>query len=340
MVMMMISCKEIDCYLNYYENNKNEFNRERILLIENIVKPLLERDDVFFDEETYYNCIKYVEKNFYKLFPYQKFIYAFVFMYEDDFPVFRTFFIMMGRGNGKDGFIAPLLSFFQTKYYGVENYNIDIVATSEDQSQDTFKVISDKLDSDKEKYKKSFYWNKEEIIGKKTKSRLRYNTSNAKTKDGKKDGCIVFNEEHGYEDNKQINVFTSGAGKVKHFRIFIITTNGYIRGGPLDEDLDICEGVLAGDNEIRYFPYICKIDNEKEAENEEMWIKANPSLPFMPTLKHELKMNWIEAKKKASKMAEFMTKRMNLPKRKVDEEVTTWENILKASYNSLSFKAQ
>ena len=111
----MICCQEINEYIDYYEKNKEKFNKERILLIENIVKPTLKRDDIFFDEKTYKNCIKYCEMYFYKLFPYQKFIYAFVFMYEGDFPVFRTFFIMMGRGNGKDGMIAPLLSFLQSE---------------------------------------------------------------------------------------------------------------------------------------------------------------------------------------------------------------------------------
>lgn len=97
MVVMeeMICCNEIDKYIEYYEKNKKKFNQERILLMENIVKPTLKRDDVFFDVETYKNCIKYCEKYYYTLFPYQKFIYAFVFMYEDDHPLFRTIFIMM-----------------------------------------------------------------------------------------------------------------------------------------------------------------------------------------------------------------------------------------------------
>lgn len=335
----MIYCNEIDEYLDYYENNKDKFNRERILLIENIVKPTLERDDIFFDIDTYNNCIKYCEKYFYKLFPYQKFIYAFVFMYKDDFPLFRTIFIMMGRGNGKDGMIAPLLNFLQTQYYGIDNYNIDIVATSEDQSKETFDVVYNMLDNNKIQFKKHFYWNKEEIISKKTKAKLKYNTSNAKTKDGKKDGAIVFNEYHAYENDKQIKVFKSGAGKVKHFRIFIITTNGDVREGPLDNLLDTCEGVLAGEsNELRYFPFICKLDSEDEVDDFEKWEKANPSLPFMPTLQHEMKMDYLEIKKAPSNVPEFMTKRMNLPRRKQEEQVTSWDNILKASYSDIKKK--
>lgn len=335
----MICCKEINEYIEYYEKNRDKFNKERILLMENIVKPTLKRDDVFFDIDTFNDCIKYCEKYFYKLFPYQKFIYAFVFMYEGDFPLFRTIFIMMGRGNGKDGMIAPLLSFLQTQYYGVKNYNIDIVATSEEQSEDTFKVIYEILEAYKKQFKPHFYWNKEEIISKKTRSRLKYNTSNAKTKDGKKDGAIVFNEYHAYEDDKQIKVFKSGAGKVRHFRIFIITTNGDVREGPLDQLLDVCDGVLNGEsNELRYFPFICKLDSEEEVDNEEMWIKANPSLPFLPTLQHEIKMDYLEMKKMPSNIPEFMTKRMNIPKQKQDEAVTSWENILRASYSDVKKK--
>lgn len=337
----MICCQEINEYIDYYEKNKEKFNKERILLMENIVKPTLKRDDIFFDEETYKNCIKYCEMYFYKLFPYQKFIYAFVFMYENDFPVFRTIFIMMGRGNGKDGMIAPLLNFLQSEYYGIKNYNIDIIATSEEQSKDTYDVVYNMLEDNKIKMKKHYYWNKEECISKKTKSKLKYNTSNAKTKDGKKDGALVFNEYHAYEDDKQIKVFKSGAGKVRHFRIFIITTNGDIREGPLDNLLDVCEGVLNGEsNELRYFPFICKLDKEEEVDDFEMWEKANPSLPFLPTLQHEMKMDYLEMKKMPSNVPEFMTKRMNLPKQNQELVVTDWENILRASYSDIKKKIE
>lgn len=341
--MAMICCKEIDEYIDYYNKVPKVFNKERILLIENIVKPLLKQNDIFFDEETYYNCIKFCEKWYYKLYPYQKFIYAFVFMYRNDIPVFRTFFIMMGRGNGKDGMIAPLIHFLQSQYYGIKNYNIDIVATSEDQSEDTYKVIYDMLEdkSNKEKFKKSFYWNKEESINKITKSRLKYNTSNAKTKDGKKNGAIVYNEYHAYENDKQIKVFQSGLGKIKHPRIFIITTNGDVREGPLDELLDVCNGVLNGEsNELRYFPFICKLDSEEEVDNIEFWEKANPSLPYSPILKDNMMVDYLEMKKFPSKRPEFMTKRMNIPQRNEEETVTTWENILKASFEDIKKKIE
>ena len=229
----MIICKEIAEYLRYAEDNPKRINKERKLLIKNIVYPTLRRNDVFFDEKTYQNCIKFCEKHYYKLFPYQKFIYAFAFMYREDSPIFSQFLIMMGRGNGKDGFIVPLVNFFQTPLYGVRKYHIEIVANAEWQAKNTFKVAYSAMN--KKEMKGKFAVTKELITNTATESELNFNTSEAKTKDGKQPGCLVLNEIHAYENYDQINVFESALGKVKHPREFIITTNA--------------AGRTAGDNE-------------------------------------------------------------------------------------------
>ncbi len=337
----MICCKEINDYLEYYEKCPNCFNTERKLLIENIVKPTLLRDDVFFDENTYYKCLRFVERWYYKLFPYQKFVYAFVFMYKEDVPIFRTFIVVEGRGNGKDGFIIPLLHFLTTQYYGVENYNIDIVATSEGQASDSYNIACDVLKSNENIMKKYFYWNFEYFINKITKSRFRFNTSNAATKDGKKSGAVLFNEYHAYLTDKNIKVYQGGLGKVKHGRIFIITSNGDVRDGPLDELLESCKKILeSGNNQLRYFPFICKLDNLEEVDNPDSWIKANPSYEYLPELRDAILIDYLEQKERPSKRSEFLCKRMNLPAERDELVVTSWQNILKASYSDVDKKVE
>lgn len=333
----MIVCKEISEYLRYAEDNPKKINKERSLLIKNIVLPTLRRNDVFFDEKTYQNCLKYCEKHYYKLFPYQKFIYAFAFMYKDDIPIFPKFFVMMGRGNGKDGFIVPIVNFFQTPLYGIKNYHVEIVANSEQQVKDTFKVAYDAMDVPAMKGK--FKVTKELIANVATKSELRYNTSNARTKDGKRPGCLVLNEIHAYENYDQINVFESAFGKVRHPREFIITTNGYVREGPLDELLDLMEEILeSGDNPLGYFPFICKIDSIEEVDDQEAWHKANPSMEYMPILAHQILQDYLEMQKLPSKRPEFITKRMNWPDRNDEETVASWENILRCCYDDIKKK--
>lgn len=335
----MIVCKEINDYIKFCEDNPRRINNLRKLLIKNIVKPLLKREDVFFDKDTYYKCLKYCETNYYPLFPYQKFIYAFVFMYVDDIPVFSTFFILMGRGNGKDGMMMPLANFLQTPMYGVKGYHIDIIANNEKQAKDSFNVVYEMMDSMRNKFKKLFYLSKESIINYVTRSELRYNTSNAGTKDGKKGGALLFNEFHAYENYDQINVFTSQLGKVKHARTIIITTQGYVRDGPLDDYISLCKEILrTGINELGYFPFLCCLDDKSEADYHEMWEKANPSLPYRPTLKAQIRQDYLEMKKLPSKRAEFMTKRMNMPDRNDDVTVSSWENILRTSYEDIELK--
>lgn len=333
----MIVCKEIAEYLRYAENNPKKINRERKLLIENIVKPTIRRNDVFFDEKTYQNCLTYCEKHYYKLFPYQKFIYAFAFMYKDDIPIFPKFFIMMGRGNGKDGFVVPLANFFQTPLYGVKNYHVEIVANSEQQVKDTFKVAYDALDNPA--MRRNFRVTRELITNNATGSELKYNTSNASTKDGKRPGCLVLNEIHAYEDYEQINVFESALGKVRHPREFIITTNGYVREGPLDELLDLMEEILeSGDNPLGYFPFICKLDSLEEVDDQEAWHKANPSMEYMPILAHQIQQDYLEMQKLPSKKPEVLTKRFNLPARNEEETVASWDNILRCCYLDIKKK--
>ena len=331
----MIECKEITDYIEYAEAHPNWINIDRKLLIENIVKPLLERNDVFFDEKTYQNCIKYCEKHYYKLFPYQKFVYAFAFMYKDDIPIFPKFLIIEGRGNGKDGFIVPLVNFFQTPLYGVKNYHIEIVANCEDQAKDTFMVAYEAVKDMKGKFQVT----KELITNIVTGSFMRYNTAGAGTKDGKRPGCLVLNEVHAYEDYDQINVFESALGKVKHAREFIISTNGYVREGPYDDLLGLARKILkTGENLLGYFPFICTLNDKKQVDDKEAWHMANPSLEYMPILANQILHDYLEMLELPSKRAEFETKRMNLSGRNDEETVTSWENILRCSYEDTKEK--
>lgn len=336
----MICCQEINDYLEYYEKCPNAFNIERKRLIENIVKPTLKRNDIFFDEKIFHKCLEFCKLWYYELFPYQKFVTAFFFMYDkDDMPIFRTFIIMEARGNGKDGWIVPLATFFTTELYGISNYDVDIIANSEDQAQDSYDVTLEIFEANKKKMLKHFYWNKEQFYNRRTRSRMRYLTSSSKSGDGKRPGMLIYNEYHAYVKNDKVNTSQGGLGKKKHPRMIVITSNGLTRDGPLDELLGVCNEVLNGEsNELKYFPFICKIDNKELVDNPDYWIQANPSIEFMPTLRATIMDDYLEMKKFPSKKAEFMAKRMNLPE--VDDValVTSWGNILKACYKDVDKK--
>ena len=121
---------------------------------------------------------------------------------------------------------------------------------------------------------------------------------------------------------------TTGLGKKPFPRRTILTTDGNVRGGPLDDYKGMAEDTLfhdIPDNGILYF--ICKLDDAKEVDDKRMWHKANPSLRYFPTLQQELETEYAGYLRNPSGNSSFLVKRMNIPKTFDAESVTDWENI-------------
>lgn len=297
-----------------------------------LVELKLNDPDVFIDHKKIDKAVELIERYFEcKLLDWELLVLALVHCYYEssDTVVFDEYFIMMGRGNGKNGFISPVAWYLTTHYHGVKGYNIDIIANAEDQAKTSFEDIYEVLERTWDKSKKFFYKTKQQIVNLKTKSYIKYNTSNARTKDSKRTGCLIFDEVHEYEDWDMIKVFTSGFGKRKHSRTFYITTQGYVRGGVLDELLDLSKQVLSGEiRDIGFLPLIYRLDSKEEAEDPANWPKANPSLEYFPELQKEMKNVYAKSKYLPHLAIDFMTKRMNLPAQDNFIVVAPWEKIL------------
>lgn len=291
----------------------------------------LNNPDVFVDTEKTEKSVELIERYFrMKLFPWEKFVLALIHCYykSSDTLVFTEYLIMMGRGNGKNGFISGVAWYLTTMYHGVQGYNVDIIANSEDQAKTSFEDIYQMLEDTWAKSKKFFYKSKEEIVSLRTRSYIKFNTSNARTKDGKRSACLIFDEIHEYQNSDTIKVFRSGFGKRKHSRTFYITTNGYVRDGVLDDRLRIAHDVLNGEiKNSRLCPLIYKLDDEKEADNKELWVKANPSLPYLPTLQLEIEQNFIDKDYDPTVASDLYTKRFNLPKGNAEIAVTDYSKV-------------
>lgn len=242
--------------------------------------------------------------------------------------------IVVGRGAGKNGYLAFEDFALLTPVNGVKNYDIDIFATSEAQARVTFDDIWDILEGNRDYFSRYFTWTKEEIKNNTTNSRLTYNTSSAKTKDGARPGKVDFDEFHAYENSRLVDVAVTGLGKKKHPRRTIITTMGDVRGGPMDKLMERAEKVLAGDlADGGWLYFVCRLDSDEEINDPDLWGKANPSLydPNRPELLNEILEEYQEYREDPAGHAAFATKRMNRPKGDILAQVTSWENIQAAS---------
>lgn len=324
--------KYIKEYLDIIDNEVFPMCKEQKLLSK-FIKNIFDNEKLVIDEEKVEKYFSYQKYFPFNLFPWEKFLFVLhncVFK-ENGLPRFADLFILVGRGSGKNAYLAYEDFCLITPTHGIKNYDIDISANSEDQAKTTFNDIYNILEDPKytKKMKRNFYWNKEEIINLKTKSKIKFRTNNPKGKDGLRSGKVDFDEIHAYQNWANINVFTTGLGKKDNPRRTYITTNGDVRDGPLDNLLEKAIMILKGEVEDNSFlPFICKLDEEKEVDNPDNWAKANPSLPYRPSLMEQMKKEYADYKINPYVNNAFMTKRMNIPKGSKDIEVTSWENIL------------
>ncbi|MDE5820662.1 MAG: terminase large subunit [Lachnospiraceae bacterium] len=295
------------------------------------VKKIFENEDLIINREQlskYMGLQKYFD---FSLFPWEKFVFTLhCCVYRaDGLPRFPDLFLFMGRGGGKNGYLAFEDFALISPYNPIQQYDIDICATAEEQARMSFDDVYNVLEKHKKKLKRYFRWTKSEIQCKKTLSKLKYRTNNAKTKDGLRSGKVDFDEVHAYESYANIKVFTTALGKKPHPRRTYITSNGDVCDGVLDDQIEKSKRIL--DFEIEdngFLPFMCLLDDQNEVHDEENWHKANPSLQYLPTLLEEIRKEYQEWKENRSSASDFMTKRMGIRQGNGEIEITSWENIL------------
>lgn len=327
--------EKIKAYIDYVRSGERPMCVWQLQLV-NLVERAFLTEDIRLDEN---QAARYLGLQ--KHFPYRLLLWEeFCFMlhncvYRGDGQLrWPRMAIVVGRGAGKNGYLAFEDFALLTPVNGIRNYDIDIFATSEAQARVTFDDIWDILEGNKDYFSRYFTWTKEEIKNNATNSRLSYNTSSATTKDGARPGKVDFDELHAYENGKLVDVAVTGLGKKKHPRRTIITTMGDVRGGPMDKLMERAEKVLAGElSDGGWLYFICRLDNDEEINDPEMWGKANPSLydPNRPELLNEILEEYQEYREDPAGHAAFATKRMNRPKGDILAQVTSWENIQAAS---------
>lgn len=336
---MKLYSKYINPYIEKILNNEIEHCKEQEQMIDNIVIPVLERDDVLIDEKKIEEGLS-LQKYFpYKLIEWEVFLFALivgVFLkllngVLDNF--FKDIRIIVGRGSGKNGFISFLCFYFLSPYHGVRGYNIDLLANSEDQAKTSFKevfeIITDNHDKKNQKALKQHYHATKEIIeGLKTKSVLRYNTSSKRGKDSKRTGCVIYDEKHEYLDSTNINTLRSGLGKMPFSREITITTNGHVRGGVFDKEAEENEQILKEYNpNNRTLVFWCHIESEEEWNDINKLIKAIPSLNDFYSLRTQIELEIQRMPFTPDYFPEYMAKRCNYPIGNKDVEVAKWDDI-------------
>ena len=317
-------------YISLVEEHKYPYCAEQYQLID-YVKRVFLSEDIYIDvaqAEKYFSYEKYFP---FELFPWERFVFTLhnCTYKSNDSLRWPVLFLYVGRGAGKNGYLGFEDFCLLTPTNGIKHYNIDIFATTEDQAKTTFNDVYNVLEDNRDKMQRFFYWNTEKIINLKTKSVLRYRTSSPKSADGARPGKVDHDEEHAYENGKLIDVAVGGLGKKPRPRRTIISTDGFVREGPLDKDKTKGIRILNGEiDDNGMLPSITRVDKPEEVEMPEMWYKANPSLQYLPDLLQEMKTEFQNYLDDKISNISFAVKRMNCLPQQTEGGITAFDNIL------------
>lgn len=275
-----------------------------------------------FDEEKGHRPIRFIEKkckpskgDFGQLVlqPWQHFVIGSIYGWvhkDTGIRRFREAVDFIGRKNGKT-----------TKVSGLANYmlgeddengaNIYILANSQKQSNILFEESAAMV-------KASPYLSKRfkpmaRVIKFPKKNCTMVAMSAEKKKDGENLHFGCFDEVHDFKDYVLINVMKRSRAMRKQPLIMYITTAGTVLDGPLMDMYDQGKECLEkyDDNlDERTFYYLAQIDNFKEADNPEMWIKANPNICLMDMV--SMITDYKKDRKNPQELADWITKQFNL----------------------------
>ncbi|MEC2641610.1 terminase large subunit, partial [Bacillus thuringiensis] len=136
--------------------------------------------------------------------------------------------------------------------------------------------------------------------------------SDSEKLDGLNTHIGIFDEIHEYKDYKLISVIKNSRGARDQPLLIYITTAGYQLDGPLvnyyEQGTDVLNGVFDDD---RTFYFLAELDDPKEFEMPEMWVKANPNMDVSIKLSDMIE-DWKKDKRTPSERNDFITKRFNM----------------------------
>lgn len=249
----------------------------------------------------------------------------------DGAPRWDTAFCMIGRGAGKDGYLAFDSMCSISPFCESSRYDVDICAFNEEQAKRPVFDLIEALEApgQENKLNRHFYHTKELVQGRKNKGCVRGRTNNPKGRDGMRSGKTIFNEVHSYQNYDNIKVFITGQGKVKNPRTGYFTSNGHISDGPLDDLLSRGRRILLeGESDEGFLPMIYCLPRVELVHDPENWTMANPSLPYFPALMERTRKEYRDWLERPEENGDFLAKRMGLRAGFSEVSVTDYEKVL------------
>lgn len=233
------------------------------------------------------NCVRLTKSPYYgkpmKLMLWQKafieVIYSFR-MAEDDTDRFKRVLLLIARKNTK----SETCSGIALTELITGNEGSDIVCSSNDDNQanilyeaiNTMRLMIDSKQRDTWK-------NQQHIKCLLNGSKVFKLSDRTRNKEGRNIDFAIVDEVHEMKDNTIVKSIEQSQSLKENPKLILITTEGFVNDGFLDEELKRARKILNGEDDSlsaeRYLPWLYTQDSEQEIwQDENSWYKSNPTL--------------------------------------------------------------
>lgn len=218
----------------------------------------------------------------------------------------------------------------------VGNAGADLVCSSNDDTQAS--ILYDAIDTMR------LMIDPEQIDTRKNQRFMKINVTNSKifklsdktqNKEGRNIDFSVIDEVHEMKDNVILKSIEQSQSLKDNPKLIIITTEGFVNDGALDEILRECRRVINGEDDgvsaERLLPWLYTQDSEQEVwQDEKTWQKSNPSLGIVKKWDY-LRTQIDQAKKSKADRVFVLSKDFNFKQ----NNAAAWLNVEDYKYSAV-----
>ena len=291
--MIKYSNGYIEDYYNRIKSGEIIAGQELITELESLLddmedpRYIYDTTDADFKIDFMENCVKLTKSPYYgqpmKLMIWQKAFISAVWgfkMADDLTDRFRRILLLIARKNTKSETCSGLgLTELITGANGE-----DIVCSSNDDSQanilyEAINTMRLMIDPKQQDTWKNQQWIKCKING----SKVFKLSDRTRNKEGRNIDFAIVDECHEMNDNVIVKSIEQSQSLKPNPKLILITTEGFVNDGFLDEELKRARAILNGEDDSlsaeRYLPWLYTQDSEQEIWiNERSWEKSNPTI--------------------------------------------------------------
>ena len=282
------------------ESGKIIAGQEMIMQLENLEEDLKHNDEYFYNTDDanlrmdfMENCIRLTKSPYYNmpmvLMLWQKAFIETMYSFKmakdlrDSGKVidrFKKILLLIARKNTK----SETCSALGNAEFIVGNQGADVVCSSNDDAQasivydaiDTMRTLIDPESLDTHR-------NQRYLLNKITNTKVFKLSNRTRNKEGRNIDFGIVDEVHEMKTNVIVKSIEQSQSLKDNPKLILITTEGFVDGGFLDEELKRARAILKGEDDsisaARYLPWLYTQDSEQEIFiDPQTWYKSNPSL--------------------------------------------------------------